>query len=170
MRAPGSARTVRARVDHVGITVGDLPRSIAFYARHFGLRERARGTLDGAEVAAAVGVPGARLTWVLLDGAGTTVELLAYAAPGDGAPYRLRSHDVGAAHVCFLVDDVDAACAALRADGVRVLAAPVAPAGTGTAFAYALDPDGVTVELLERGRPLEDPGHVARLASSKKAR
>ncbi len=149
-------------VHHVGITVADVERSIAFYARHFGLREAARGTLEGAEVAAAVGVPGARLTWVMLAGGGATVELLGYDAPGDGRPYGLRNHDVGAAHVCFLVDDVAAACDRLRAEGVPVLAPPTTPPaegpGAGVSFAYARDPDGITVELLQRGAAAADGG------------
>jgi catechol 2,3-dioxygenase-like lactoylglutathione lyase family enzyme len=141
-------------VDHVGITVSDLSRSIAFYARHFGLRESARGELLGPEAAAAVGVPGAALTWVLLEGGGTRVELLEYRAPRDGHPDAPRNHDVGAAHVCFRVEDLAAACAALRADGVDVLTPYADPP-----FAYARDPDGITVELVQRDAP---PGAAPR--------
>jgi catechol 2,3-dioxygenase-like lactoylglutathione lyase family enzyme len=55
---------------------------------------------------------------------------------------------VGAAHVCFAVDDVRSAYGALRADGVEFLSEPHTDAA-GTQWVYMRDPDGNVVELIE---------------------
>jgi catechol 2,3-dioxygenase-like lactoylglutathione lyase family enzyme len=55
---------------------------------------------------------------------------------------------VGAAHVCFAVDDVRGAHAALSADGVTFLSAPHEDE-FGVVWVYMRDPDGNAVEIIQ---------------------
>jgi catechol 2,3-dioxygenase-like lactoylglutathione lyase family enzyme len=142
-------------LDHVSVTSGDLDRSVWFYSELLGLPLRGTGELEGEEIATIVGMPGARIRWaeVGLD-RGQLVELLEYLDPG-GAPLAQTTADPGSGHLAFEVDDVDQVHAKLVAHGVTVRSGPVKikdddPAWHGVRVFYAVDPDGVTVELLQR--------------------
>jgi catechol 2,3-dioxygenase-like lactoylglutathione lyase family enzyme len=62
----------------------------------------------------------------------------------------LQNYYVGASHVCFVVDDLDAEHKRLAAAGVRFNSPPVEIVRDGKLVGRALymfDPDGITVEL-----------------------
>jgi catechol 2,3-dioxygenase-like lactoylglutathione lyase family enzyme len=136
-----------AQIHHVGLTVGELNRSVAFYTRHFGLREVARNELRGRMISAQVDLDAAVIDVALLAGTNLLLELLCYRSPR-GRPYEGRVCDPGAAHVCMVVDDLDAACELMRAQGVVLHARP-ARLGTGTKMVYVRDPDGIMVEMIQ---------------------
>jgi catechol 2,3-dioxygenase-like lactoylglutathione lyase family enzyme len=145
---------VPARVDHVGIAVSDLDRSLEFYAGLLGLRVRDRGEDEGADISDLTGFPGARIRWADLDGgAGRVVELLQYVTP-ETAPAAAAPNAPGVAHVGLAVPDLEAAIERLAAAGTPVRSArPVRIHGgewDGVTCLYATDPDGLTVEVLER--------------------
>lgn len=141
-------------LDHVSLTCGDLERSIWFYTELLGLPLRGRGDLEGEEIATIVGMPGVRIRWadVQLD-LDQVVELLEYVDP-KGEPLSQTTADPGGGHLAFEVDDVDAVHASLVAHGITVRSAPVAidddPAWQGVRVFYAVDPDGATLEFVER--------------------
>ncbi|MBA2513709.1 MAG: VOC family protein [Solirubrobacterales bacterium] len=141
-------------VHHTGITVSDLERSVGFYCSAFGLEETRRVELGGEAFEEAVGVPGAEVELAMLAGGNTVVELLQYKT-SSGKPFTLKNNDVGSAHLCFTVDNIEAVYGSLVEKGVPGVAAPSeapeAGPAEGTRFAYLLDPDGITVELLEVG-------------------
>ncbi|HZP14913.1 MAG TPA: VOC family protein [Nocardioides sp.] len=136
------------QVHHTGITVSDVERSAAFY-KLFGLEEATRFVLEGDEFEAAVGVPGAVAQFVMLRGKNTVVELIQY-TQGSGRGFDRSNNDVGSAHVCFTIDDMEETRRRLESAGVPLAAAPTTPAG-GTTFAFLRDPDGISVEILQVG-------------------
>jgi catechol 2,3-dioxygenase-like lactoylglutathione lyase family enzyme len=138
MRSPG--------VHHTGITVSDLDRSIDFYER-LGFELTARIEEEGEEVERGVGVPGAKLRVATLEGRNGRLELIEYLEPADG-PSPHPNNGIGAAHVCVEVEDVDAAVAELREQGIEFHSDPVTHEA-GIRWAYAKDPDGITAELLQ---------------------
>jgi catechol 2,3-dioxygenase-like lactoylglutathione lyase family enzyme len=145
---------VPARLDHVGVAVGDLDRSLAFYRDLLGLRLRDRGEDGGDELAELTGFPGARIRWADLDaGAGRILELLEYVTP-TAAPGAVGPNAPGVAHVGMAVPDLGAALGRLERAGVPIRSArPVRLHGgewDGVRCLYASDPDGLTVELLQR--------------------
>lgn len=140
---------------HVGLTVADADKSAAFYCKYFELREIGRWPLAGEKISRAVMVPDTDLVAVLLATADekTVVELIEYATP-KGRPYALNNNDVGATHVCFFVDDLEALASRMEEDGVK-LNAPVQELVEGTPMMYLQDPDGINIEVLQPGPGLQ---------------
>ena len=140
---------------HVGLTVRDLERSIAFYKELFDLEEIARVEMEGPMVSTNLDVEGAEISVVLLKGDNSILEFIEYKAPTNGLDWDRGNADIGAAHVCFAVDDVDAFQAKLEATGHKLNGPPNDPIPDGPAkgsrFAYFRDPDGITVEVLQPG-------------------
>jgi len=139
-------------VHHIGITVGDLERAIAFWERLLAVSSRNRRVLDGPQVGVMVGYPGVRIDscWLDIPG-GVALELLQY-LDRDDEQYDPGTAHPGNVHICLHVDDMDAmhahavACGAspVSAVPIEVKAGPRA----GTRLAYLRDPEGVTLELV----------------------
>jgi glyoxylase I family protein len=70
--------------------------------------------------------------------------------PADGQAAQPRNSDIGGHHLAFYVDDLDAAVAYLREQGVRVLGEPTASrnASEGQRWVYFLTPWGMQLELV----------------------
>jgi len=140
---------------HVGFQVADLDRSIAYYRDVIGLRLLERLTRDDAYLRVVVGYPEVTLDIaVLLEPAsGALLELLQYHGTA-GTPIDPATANPGTAHVCFQVDSVDAIHARALAAGFRSVNPPVTPTAgrwIGGRSVYLLDPDGIRVELVQRG-------------------
>jgi catechol 2,3-dioxygenase-like lactoylglutathione lyase family enzyme len=141
-------------INHAGITVADLDRSIGFYRDLLGLSLLDVFERTSEDIAAVVGYPGARLRIAMLRVPGDDVrlELLQYLEPL-GAPTRPETHDSGTGHVCFTVDDIHALHRRLaqagfpaRSEGPVVL---THGPHRGVVALYVRDPDGYTVELFQ---------------------
>jgi catechol 2,3-dioxygenase-like lactoylglutathione lyase family enzyme len=139
--------------NHVGLTVSDLGRSIAFYRDLLGFRVAyERGEVTAEYMPRLVGIPGARLKIAGLDIPGLHLDLVEYIAPR-GAALAGSTSDVGNVHLGFTVDDLWTAYRKLTAAGVRFKSEPVSPTvgpNAGGWAIYFLDPDGVTLEMIQR--------------------
>lgn len=143
-------------VHHVGVTVGDLDRAVAFWERLLGVVARNRRVLDGPQVGVMVGYPGIRIDscWLDLPG-GIELELLRY-LDRDDERYAPGTAHPGNVHICLKVDDMEA----MHAHAVACGATPVSVAPievrqgprAGTRLAYLRDPEGVTIELVATAR------------------
>jgi diaminopimelate decarboxylase len=141
-------------VDHVSVTCADLDRSVWFYGTVLGLPLRGRGRSDGPELSVLIGLEGVVLEWAEFRlGNDQILELLRYVSP-EGRPVVQRPCDPGSGHVAFEVDAIDPIDARLRAAGLEPRSAPVTIDEPGDWFGcrclYVADPDGFTIELLER--------------------
>jgi glyoxylase I family protein len=143
-------------VDHFGVTVSDVERALAFWRDRLGLREVARGVVEWEHLDRLVALPDTRIEWVELRiPGGGTVELSQYHRPA-GAPVEPgEENEPGRSHISLLVDDLGTMLADLRSSGVRArtdepVDIPVGAYAGGKA-AYVFDPDGVEIELIERG-------------------
>ena len=143
-------------VHHVGITVRDLEESLQWYERVFDVQREFVATGSGPELSRAVGVPDADLRFESKSTrspffGSCVIELLCYANDRQETFDRSNA-DVGSAHVCIDVPDLQKAYEDLQAKGVEFLAPPLAiDEGPleGCAFAYFRDPNGVTLELFQ---------------------
>jgi catechol 2,3-dioxygenase-like lactoylglutathione lyase family enzyme len=143
---------------HTGFVVRDLDVSVRFYADGLGLRLRHRQTQDNDYTRSLVGYTDACLRiaqFQLPDGApppsGHVLELVEYQAPKGGPADRERN-TIGAGHLAFLVDDIEAMTARLTALGATPLSPPAQITegiNRGGSAVYLYDPDGVMLELLQ---------------------
>jgi catechol 2,3-dioxygenase-like lactoylglutathione lyase family enzyme len=142
--------------NHVGVTVSDLSRSIAFYRDLLGFHVAyERGEVTAEYMPRLVGIPGARLKIAGLDIPGLHLDLIEYIEP-KGAAAAGPTSDVGNVHIGYTVDDARAAYRFLSSAGVRFKSEPVSPTmgpNKGGWAVYFVDPDGVTLEMIQPAKP-----------------
>lgn len=140
-------------VHHTCITVSDLEQSIAFYRDLLGLdlvmtEESER---SGDDRSKALGVPKAKVKLAILRAGDAQVELIEYVT-AKGRAYDRRNNDVGAMHIAFQVEDIDAVYQRMLDQGVRFTSPPATiPDGPmkGWKWTYFFDPDGVSLEIIQ---------------------
>ncbi|MGI9657295.1 MAG: VOC family protein [Gaiellaceae bacterium] len=150
---------------HFSIACSDADRSVAFYRDRFGMEVVSeREVPSGGFVEEITGTPGAHVRIVHMSGYGSNFELLEYIAPrGDRRARHLNN--AGAAHLCFITDDLDAFSAELKAAGVTIRsmgADPITTVGgpnAGGKGLYVEDPDGNAVEIIQLARPWPGAGN-----------
>lgn len=142
------------KAHHCGFTVADVDRSVAFYRDLLGLElvrvsERANipsyDTILGyADVKLRIAILRHPVNEFLL-------ELVQYVNPA-GEVRGQENRYVGAAHVAYEVDDVDAMHRKLTEAGCRAINPPADVIRDGRRVAramYALDPDGISIEMFQ---------------------
>ncbi|NDP43483.1 MAG: lactoylglutathione lyase [Aromatoleum sp.] len=125
------------RILHTMLRVGDLQRSIAFYRDVLGMK--LLRTTDRPEQKYTVAFVGYG------DEAQAAVLELTY-------NYGVDRYDLGSGfgHIAIAVENAAAACAAVRAKGGAVTREAGPVKGGTTVIAFAQDPDGYKIELIER--------------------
>lgn len=122
-------------IHHVAVICGDYAVSKAFYVETLGLRVLAEHHREERR--------SWKLDLALPDGG--QVELFSF----PDAPSRPSWPEArGLRHLAFAVDDIEAACARLNAEGVALEPVRVDPY-TGRRFVFFADPDGLPLELYE---------------------
>jgi catechol 2,3-dioxygenase-like lactoylglutathione lyase family enzyme len=139
---------------HVGITVADLDEAIDFYHGVLGLEfvNEPSPVFDSPRLGPAVGVPGAALRQVSLALGDAILELLEYLEPASPVEAPLPQNALGAQHIAFLVEDIEATKATLETKGVEFYSdVNVVDEGVlaGWRWVYFGDPDGNALELVE---------------------
>jgi catechol 2,3-dioxygenase-like lactoylglutathione lyase family enzyme len=139
-----------AGLNHVGISVADLDRAVAFYRDAFGMELVAQRTFEGEQDAAIMALPGARGRVALLRAANLQIELFEFAQPAPRPQPTTRPVcDHGITHFCVVVADVERDYARLTAAGVRFHCPPVTFARARAKATYGRDPDGNVFELVQ---------------------
>jgi methylmalonyl-CoA/ethylmalonyl-CoA epimerase len=136
-RQPGSGIrvTLLRRLDHVAIVVRSTDEALRYYERELGLRVHSSEQIDSPRV---------RLTY--LDAGNAFVQLVEPLDPASALGAWLDEHGEGLHHICFGVDDVQAAVSALG-DGKP----PTLGTGRGrpSAFVTTSDSHGVRIECTQ---------------------
>ncbi|MGH8100884.1 MAG: VOC family protein [Chthoniobacterales bacterium] len=141
--------------DHTGITVLNLERALAFWRNVLGF-EYSHSTHQKGKVAEEItGVSGAEIKLAVVKApGGHKIELLEYLAPADRKKHvDLRPCDVGHIHVALLVGDLDPLLQKISASGWKAAGQPQmlkAGPNAGKRVVYVRDPDGTTIEFMER--------------------
>ncbi len=142
--APGAGVVGLLRIDHVGIAVADLDEAIAWYERTFDMRCLHVETNEEQGVREAMLAVGPTAD-------GGCLQLLAPLTPQSTIGTFLERHGPGVQQVAYTVADIEAASAALRARGLRLLydSPRRGTAGSRINFVHPKDAGGVLVELVQ---------------------
>ncbi len=125
------------KILHTMLRVGDMQRSITFYTQLMGMR--VLRTFERPEEK-------------------YTLTFLGYGDESDGCVLELTynhgvsQYDLGTAygHIAIGVDDCYAACAFIESQGGQISRAPGPLLGSSEIIAFVTDPDGYSVELIQR--------------------
>lgn len=126
------------RVDHIGIAVEDLEAAKQLY-----------GGVLGLKLVFEEEVPTEKVRVAAYDGGGVRVELLMSTSPDGPIGRHVAARGPGIHHVCYQVDDVQAAVDRLAGAGVRMIDTAPRPGAGGcrVAFVHPKGALGVLVEL-----------------------
>jgi catechol 2,3-dioxygenase-like lactoylglutathione lyase family enzyme len=146
-----------AGVDHVGITVPDLKQAQAFLASTFGCTPVTHigpfnmTTSLSPDRSSQVAARAASVSISMVRcGTGSNIELFEYAR-STGNQHVPNAEDLGASHIAFYTDDVQAGVAYLKSKGITVLGEPMTmPSGDteGETWVHFLTPWGSEMELV----------------------
>jgi catechol 2,3-dioxygenase-like lactoylglutathione lyase family enzyme len=139
------------RLEHLGIVVEDLAAATAFFVA-LGLEVEGEASVEGSLVDRINGLDGVQADIVMLrcPSGGSRLELARYRAPAyDGHDGPAPPNAPGLRHVLFVVDDVEASLAALRAQGGE-LVGELVNYENSYALCYVRGPAGIIVELAEK--------------------
>lgn len=145
-------------VNHTGLTVGSVERSLEFYRDTLGLRvdESRSGEWSGHFLTHLTGYDGASLRIAMVECEdGSRIQLEEFVNPRlDQAQQEWAQP--GSGHVCIEVDDIFAVREAVRSGGYTIVSNPPEPVPlppesvhAGGYFLGVLDPDGHVVECLQ---------------------
>jgi catechol 2,3-dioxygenase-like lactoylglutathione lyase family enzyme len=134
-------------IDHMSFTVSDLEATNEFFAK-LGFESVNRYVSSGPAADEGTGTENADvdISWLGHPQGGPKLELLRYQnEPTGKAPHNSQ---VGAAHLCLRVEDVNGEYERLSGEGVTFVSAPHADE-FGVVWVYMRDPDGNVVELVQ---------------------
>ncbi len=151
-------------VDAIGMTVGDIDRSVQFYRDVLSFEKVHDVEVWGESYERLVGVFGARMRIVRMKLGDESIELTEYITPkGKLYPADTRSNDHWFQHIAIVVSDMDKAYTHLRKHNVRH--ASTAPqripdwnaGAAGIRAFYFRDPDGHYLEVIYFPQGKGDP-------------
>lgn len=127
------------RLLHAMLRVGDLQRSIDFYIDGLGMQ--LLRTSDNPDY-------GYSLAFVGFDGGNPGQAEIELMQSWAGEPFE---HGTAFGHISVAVPDAASACRRAKAAGGVITREPgPVPGGTGSILAFVSDPDGYTIELVQR--------------------
>lgn len=137
-----------AELFHIGLTVKNIERSIAFYRDVAGMETGEYLEAESKAFDRLTNNQGAKLKVIHLTAGTFMLQLIEYVAAG-GTTLDLHHNNVGSPHMCFYVPDVEAKYQELKQRGdVTITSEIIQIAPTMRSF-YTEDPDGVPVEFLQ---------------------
>lgn len=152
-QAPDAGLPVPVIFHHVGITVSNLERAVAWYGAVFGLKPGLSLEVSGPAASRQLRLPDHIHRAALLPVGNFAIELLEF-IPTRRA-FDGRQDDVGYVYICFVVDDIEQVYKRLSAAGIDFHTPPVYAGDegqiAGSKFCVLRDPDGKTIELIEMG-------------------
>ena len=126
-------------ISHLGVAVKDLEESREFYRSAFGLESS--NPIVGGEGTILVS---------MVDVGNTIIELLQPIGQEGVMAKFLEKRGEGFHHICYEVDDIQAAIREVKAKGLDVLGEPKPGAEGMTAFLHPRSTHGVLVEFVEK--------------------
>ncbi|WGL98862.1 VOC family protein [Arsenophonus sp. aPb] len=143
-----------SRANHVGITVSNLAKSIAFYETLTGTKAVNVDEISGKRMAQTQGLDNIRIKFANFQLDNLNIDILEYVVP-EPTQASYSNNQISAMHLCFEVDDLDAAIKRMKSIGIEPDGEPIffmpedgLKSGFGTGVAYFRDPDGTNLEII----------------------
>ncbi len=128
------------RLDHVGIIVHSIDESLKTYQDQLGFTLLERVTIAEQMVEAA-----------FLDAGNSTIELISPTSAESGTAKFLAKRGEGTHHICYEVDDIEAALTQMDEQGVQLIdRSPRSGVHGRVAFIHPKAAHGTMIELLEK--------------------
>ncbi|MFN8572317.1 MAG: methylmalonyl-CoA epimerase [Gemmatimonadaceae bacterium] len=126
------------RIAHIGVAVRDLEEILPLYRDLLGMPQVPLDNADGARIAGVAA-------------GDSLVELLEAESPDSPIAKFVAKRGPGIHHICFAVDDLDAALDRCRAAGIRLIddTPRIGAEGKRIAFLHPSSTSGVLIELSE---------------------
>lgn len=125
------------RIDHVEIVPGNFERTLSFYTEILGFKIQWRRQVDRA--------PLKEIIFIELNG--TLIELFSVKSP---VPASTELWQIGYRRIALEVENMDKTIEYLKSQGVAIVRGPAAAVENLT-VAEIRDPDGLSIELIQRG-------------------
>jgi len=140
-----SGLSLGTRIDHIAIVVQDLDAALGVYRDALGL------PLERVEEVPAEAV---KVAFLPLPEGGGEVELVQPTGDDSGIARFLAKRGEGMHHICFEVDDIQAAMAHMAARGLQILEDQPRQGSRGQkyVFIHPKTAHGVLIELYERAK------------------
>lgn len=137
------------RIDHIGIAVQNLEDALKFFENALGMSLDHVATEEGGKTQVA-----------FLPLAGSEVEIVEPRDTDSGLAKFLAKRGEGIHHICFEVDDIEAALARLRDNGAQLIdeTPRVNASGMRYAFIHPKSAHGVLIELYQKPFPVIELG------------
>jgi catechol 2,3-dioxygenase-like lactoylglutathione lyase family enzyme len=147
-----------ATLNHFGVSVRDLDRSIAFYSALTGEEPAGTGVWSSTRLGNAVGIGSSKATihWATFRMNNVNIDLVQI-KESDLPPAEHKLAKRGTMHACFEVEDMELIFERMQRAGVKFYGPfhrvsfeeDRAKEGVGSAFVYFEGPDGEVLELIE---------------------
>jgi catechol 2,3-dioxygenase-like lactoylglutathione lyase family enzyme len=141
-------------VNHTGITVHDLDRSVAMFSELFEFEVFSRAPRDPEIISRVTGVEGAEIDIAYVRNGPVSFELLCYSKPDNKQDFRPRPCDLGSLHIAINVDDLDDMldkALAWPLDMVGQVVEIDAGPNIGSRIVYLRTPEeGLIIELIQK--------------------
>ena len=144
------------QIYHVGLTVSDLDKSVAFYRDVLGLKYQGEILMEGPETDAMFARENCKIRVAYLNGSDDVmappVELICF-VDSEAEKDMGDLHKTSISELCFYVEDIYAVYEKLVENNVVCLSAPQSFDFTKDGFGkskalYLRDPDGIVLELM----------------------
>lgn len=136
------------RFRHVGIVVKQLDKMLTFYSQVFDLNTISRQHEEGVYLETMLGMPGVKVETVKLGVSGEVfLELLQFRNPRETLQSSLDT--LGLTHFALEVENVENLCVSILKHGGSLVNAPVETSGRYAKVAFASDPEGNSIEMVE---------------------
>jgi glyoxylase I family protein len=141
------------KFNHVGISVTDIDRSIAFYRDMLGMEKLCEVfPFGGEQFETIMDIPDVQGRMCMIGKGTLWLELFEFSNPAPKAKDKAYPvSDRGYSHFGVEVDDIAATHAKLKAAGVRIHSPVMTFMGGGMKAAYCRDPDGNVFEIMQPG-------------------
>lgn len=136
---------------HMGLTTHNAERSVKFYCDHFGgkIVREFQWEPGNVEFNKRLGLPESAGRIVMIEFGSARLEIFEFAVPEtNGSDRPADVNTPGYTHICFETEDCFAEYNRLKGAGIEFHAPPLKMSAGGI-FAYARDPDGNIIEIMQ---------------------